>query len=165
MKENIVTKDGGYLIQHPELKNYPWVLGVQGSPYRIGFQHGYLLADLIRTTASGFLSPIYAQFGGWSPESGEKPHLDQMNAGRETMFAIYQKYFEPIMQQQAPDLLEEMNGIADGLKQADTDIPREDILIGNCIPEITELPLYFPDTSSDERSVAIEPKGCSDCIV
>ena len=46
--------------------------------------------------------------------------------------------FEPALQKQAPEFLQEITGIADGLSAAGSVVPREDILIGNCIPEITE---------------------------
>ena len=161
MSEKIATKNGGYLIERSLLENFPWVLGLQGSPYEMGFQHGYLLAGLIRKTASGFLTPTYAQFGGWQPESGNAPSMAQVNSGREVLFSVYQRYFEPNLAQQAPDLLEEMNGIADGVRDAGTGIPRQDILIGNCIPEITELLFYLPDS---QDANAVESKGCSDCV-
>ncbi len=164
MSEKITTKNGGYLIERIHLQNFPWVLGLQGSPYEMGYQHGYLLAELIRKTASGFLTPTYAQFGGWQPESAKAPSMDQVNAGREVLFSVYQDYFEPHLKQQAPDLLEEMEGIADGVRDAGTGIPGQDILIGNCIPEITELLFYLPDSDASRDAPAVEPKGCSDCV-
>lgn len=164
MKDKIATKNGGYLIERTHLENYPWVLGLQGLPYDMGYQHGYLLAELIRKTASGFLTPTYAQFGGWQPDSGKAPSMAQVNSGRETLFSIYQRYFEPNLQHQAPDLLDEMKGIADGVRDAGTEIPRQDILIGNCIPEITELLFYLPDTDPSQTESGVESKGCSDCV-
>ena len=165
MKETITIKDGGYLIQRPHLSYHPWVLGVQGAPRQMGFQQGYLLAEIIRKTASGFLSPIFAQFGGWEPGTGPEPTLEQMHKGRSVLLNAYNAYFEPALKKQSPDLLEEMEGIADGLEEAGLDIPREDILIGNCIPEITELQFYVPSEGEQSGSNGIETKGCSDCIV
>ncbi|MCG8339361.1 MAG: C45 family peptidase [Proteobacteria bacterium] len=164
MKNKITTKNGGYLIEQNHLENYPWVLGLQGSPYEMGYQHGYLLAELIRKTASGFLTPTYAQFGGWQPDSGNAPLMDQVKAGRELLFSVYNRYFEPNLKQQAPDLLEEMDGIADGVREAGTGIPKQDILIGNCIPEITEMVFYLPDSDPTCTENAVESKGCSDCV-
>ena len=162
MAMQITHKANGYLIERPDLDHHPWILGVQGSPYEMGYQQGILLGEKIRQTASGFLSPIFAQFGGWRPESGVAPTLDQMQTGRGVLADVYQSYFEPALKKQAPDLLSEMNGIAAGVQKACGDIPREDILIGNCIPEITETLFYLPPGDADNLAGA---KGCSDCII
>jgi hypothetical protein len=164
MKANISIAEKGFLVERYGLSHHPWILGVQGSPYEMGLQHGYLLAKIIEKTASGFLSPIYAQFGGWQPEKGGPPSIVQMQAGRELLFQAYKTWFEPRLQRQAPEFLQEMNGIADGLAQAGSEVPREDILIGNCIPEITELQFYLPESEPDADSPATPSKGCSDCI-
>ncbi len=163
VKRSIVDK--GFLIEKPELSNHPWILGLQGSPYEIGYQHGYLLADVIQPSASGFLSPIYARFGGWRPEKGQPPTLSQMDAGRRILSRTYYGVFEPAIQKQAPEFLQEMTGIADGLSAAGSVVPREDILIGNCIPEITELQFYLPESQTNSTYATAAPKGCSDCIV
>ena len=163
VKRSIVDK--GFLIEKPELSNHPWILGLQGSPYEIGYQHGYLLADVIQPSASGFLSPIYARLGGWQPEKGRPPTLSQMDAGQKILSRTYYGVFEPVIQKQAPEFLQEMSGIADGLAAAGAVVPRQDIFIGNCIPEITEQQFYLPESDTGSTTAAAPPKGCSDCIV
>ncbi len=160
MNPKISEKQGGFLIERPDLLHFPWILGVQGTPLQMGYQQGILLSDLIRKTASGFLTPIFAQFGGWQPGSGESPTMKQIHSGREALLSVMQSYFIPALEDQAPDLLDEMKGIAAGLGEAGVEIPEEDILIGNCVPEITELQFYLPGNADN----AVENKGCSDCV-
>jgi predicted choloylglycine hydrolase len=155
----------GYLIENPALDHHPWILGLQGTPYDIGYQHGYLLAEVIRQTASGFLTPVFAQFGGWQPEKGKPLVSAQIETGRSILVDTFHRVFEPALKEQAPDLLTEMQGIADGIQKAGVDIPLIDLLVGNCIPEITEPLLYAPEADAARKTNPVPPKGCSDCVV
>ncbi len=91
---------------------------MEGSHREMGFQHGRLLADRIRhITKEGYMQrALYGN--GYSPEYA----LEQANR-MATHFP--------------PEYIEEMRGMADGLKAADIeDVTFEDLLIAVCVAEI-----------------------------
>ncbi len=133
---------GGFLAERPDAPHHPWVLGVQGSPREMGVQAGFLLAPALRKLAGGFLTPVYAQFGGWAPDGKTVPTPRQMAAGREVLWHTYKTYFEQPIRDTAPDLYEEIVGLSEGLAAAGSPVALEDLLLGNCVPEIAE-PCFY----------------------
>jgi hypothetical protein len=154
----------GFLVRRPDLPHYPWILGVQGAPYEMGFQQGILLADIIQEHASGFLTPIYAQFGGWKPDGKTAPTLNQIEAGRDVLWNAYQMYFEKPLRTTAAALYEEIIGVADGLAHAGSRVTKQDILLGNCVPELTE-PCLYAGAAGAGHTDAETRSQCSDLVV
>jgi hypothetical protein len=152
-----------FLVRRTDVAHHPWILGVQGAPYEMGFQQGVLLADEIRGNAGGFLTPIFAQFGGWTPDGKTPPTSQQIAAGREVLLHMYTAYFEQPVREIAPELCEEIIGLSEGLAKAGTRITLEDLLLGNCVPEITE-PCFFSDQTDGNETADQKFSQCSDMV-
>ena len=136
----LTTCGKGFLLEYEE-KNRPPILHVQGTPYEMGYQHGYLLADRIIESGSRFITPIYAMFGGWEPDGVMPPTQEQMQAGYDTLVQAYYAYFDEAIKTKAPEFYEEMQGMADGLSAAGYPTPLEEVLMPNCMPDVFGLML------------------------
>lgn len=95
------------------------ILKIKGSPYEMGYQHGYLLADkielMINITLKATEAYVAAQTGSDFKEARELMWLGQKEA-------------EPFL----PDeFREEMEGIVAGVKDAGKDIALDQILLWN----------------------------------
>ncbi len=132
---NIITYQKCTLLEFPKDKFRPPILYLQGTPHEMGKAHGYLYADKIMHFFSEYFSPIAAIFGGWDPTSGEVPSLEQMEHGKEIILALANKRCVPAIMKQAPNFWEELKGLYEGLKEANSPLQWEDIIIGNCMPE------------------------------
>lgn len=95
------------------------ILHLKGSPYEMGYQHGYLLADKIRLMITRTLPATIAFI---AQQTGSD--LDRA----EEMIWIGQKKGEPFVPREFKD---EMRGIADGAKDAGADVTFEQILLWN----------------------------------
>lgn len=95
------------------------ILRLKGSPYEMGYQHGYLLADkiwlMINRTLLATEAYVAKQTGSDLRRSKE-------------MLLIGQKRAEPFL---PPELREEMEGIAKGIRDAGVEVSLEDILLWN----------------------------------
>lgn len=95
------------------------ILHIKGSPYEMGYQHGYLLADKIRLMITRTLPATIAYISQQTGSCIEKAE-EMMWTGKKKA-----KPFIPI------EFEEEMRGIADGAKDAGTDMTLEQILLWN----------------------------------
>jgi hypothetical protein len=113
MKEEIIK--GARLKQQKGIK----ILNIKGSPYQMGYQHGYLLAEkiglMINRTLRATAAYVAAQTG-----SDLKRAEEMLKAGQERA--------EPNL---PPELKEEMEGITDGAKDAGTDVSLQQVLLWN----------------------------------
>ncbi len=119
VKENgaVITEKGkGFLMEFPEDEYRPPILHVQGSPYEMGYTHGYLLADRIKDLTSISGTPVAAVMGGWNVESGKPPKIRHIKKGIERLFNFIERYQMPAIEKQVPELLEEMKGLFKGLQ-------------------------------------------------
>jgi len=95
------------------------ILHIKGSPYEMGYQHGYLLADKIRLMITRTLPATIAYIAQQTGSDLERA---------EEMIWIGQKKAEPFVPREFED---EMRGIADGGKDAGADVSFEQILLWN----------------------------------
>jgi len=132
------------------------VLYIQGEPYELGYQHGYLLADKIALLISRTLLATAAYVANQTGSSLERA---------QEMLWIGQKSAEPFLPDESK---EEMQGIADGAKDAGADVTLEQILLWNTNYDQWCLychPLYRQcDNKVDPDSIISTPSmsgGCS----
>ena len=95
------------------------ILHVKGSPYEMGYQHGYLLADKIALMINRTLLATSAYVA-------TQTNSDLKRA--QEMLWIGQKAAEPFVPE---EFKEEMKGIADGAKDAGVKVTFEQILLWN----------------------------------
>jgi len=107
--------DGARLEQQNGIR----ILHVHGSPYQMGYQHGYLLAEKIRLMISRTLSATAAYVAAQTGSELERA---------EDMLWIGQEKALPYL---PPELKEEMAGIADGAKDAGADVTVEQVQLWN----------------------------------
>ncbi len=131
----ITKHDKCFLMEFPDDDFRPPILHLQGSPFEMGKAHGYLLSEKITRFFSIFFSPIAAMFGGWSPESGIVPTIEQMTFGKENLLKSAEIKCVPAIKEQEPDYLNELGGLYEGLKTAGSPLTYDDIMLGNCFPE------------------------------
>lgn len=113
MKENILKKASF------EIKDGVKILRIKGSPFEMGYQHGYLLADrislMLNTTTQATIAYI-------SLATGE----DLTTA--EEWFWLGQKRAEPFLPE---EFKEEMRGIAEGCNDAGVQVTEQQIFLWN----------------------------------
>jgi len=132
----ITTYGKGFLMKFPGLENHPPILHVQGTSYEMGYQHGYLLADEITEFSSAFCSPACFIAGGWDPYSGQSPTALQLQVGYNTLLGTTQGLFLGPIMAQAPELYEELQGMAAGLHDAGSPVSLIDLIIGSCLADL-----------------------------
>ncbi len=113
-------------------------LKLRGTPHEIGFQHGYLLADEYADAVRVYKAMTLEIFGieySYLVESAVKLHKDK----------IYDY------------LLEEMEGIAEGLTAAGTEATLDDIIGWNAWMELTDY--WWPQEAPHYVSHTQAPKG------
>ncbi|MGF6597778.1 hypothetical protein P3T23_002495 [Paraburkholderia sp. GAS448] len=99
-----------------------WVhLKIRGAPFQRGFQHGYLIAaeyaEALRVYKALTFQTLGMEYSFFTDEAA--------------------KYHRPIIERVAPDLLEEMRGIAAGLSKAGVPTTLDEILGWNAYEEMT----------------------------
>jgi hypothetical protein len=99
-----------------------WVhLKIRGAPFERGFQHGYLIAAEYAEALRVYKA------------------LTFQTLGMEYLFFVVEaaKYHRPIIERVAPDLIEEMRGIAAGLSKAGVPTTLDEIIGWNAYEEMT----------------------------
>jgi len=113
MKNNIL--DNSYFAEEKGIK----ILHVKGKPREMGYQHGYMLADridlMINRTLLATAAYVAQQTGYGLDEAEEMLWAGQREAGRHL----------------PAELREEMEGIAEGARDAGSDVTMEQILLWN----------------------------------
>ena len=95
------------------------ILKIKGTPYEMGYQHGYLLADKIELMINKTLKATAAYVAAQTNSDIEKAQV---------MLWLGQEEAEPFLPE---EFREEMVGIADGVKAAGKDISLKQILLWN----------------------------------
>ncbi len=120
-----ITRCGkGFLLENPLKKNCPPVLHVQGTAHEMGYQHGFLLAG----GGIPSLSSVYYRCGGWDPESGGTPDSRFLEMGRVLLSFVSKTYFLESIKEKAPDMIEELEGLAEGFQAGGKSFTFEDLL-------------------------------------
>lgn len=118
-----------------------WIhLRVAGAPFERGFQHGYLVAAEYAEAMRVYRAMTFFTMGvayDFFVESAAKYHL-------------------PIIERVAPELLEEMRGIAAGLTRAGVPTTVEDVVGWNAYEEMTG---YWWPTVSSQYVASASPPG------
>jgi hypothetical protein len=155
---NMARRAGNDLLNKSSFKEQKGIkiLHLKGSPYEMGYQHGYLLADkidlMIKRTLPATIAYIAQQTGSDLEKSEE-------------MMWTGQKKAEPFI---PGEFAEEMKGIADGAKDAGTDATFEQILLWNTNYDqwcIYAHPHYWQcDNKPDaDDSAILKPASAADC--
>lgn len=122
-----------------------WIrVNVNGSPYEIGYSHGYLLAEQLKEVIR-ILKFLTLNECGYS-----------LNILRSVFFDL----LSPVVKERYPDIFEEMNGIYEGAKKGGfKEIKVEDIFFLNCwvsvgsilsdLPELIEQNTILNDKYKD----------------
>ena len=117
-----------------------WIhLCIAGAPYERGFQHGYLVAREYAEAIRVYRAMTFQAMGvtyDFFVESAARLHL-------------------PIIERVAPELLEEMQGIAAGLTQAGVPTTVQDVVGWNAYEEMTGY--WWPTVASQYASGAPSP--------
>ncbi len=105
----------GYVIKLDENK---YLLHVEGNPYEMGYQHGYLLAEGVKRMTSEFPPAVFKSFG--VPEE----LIPAVVKLAKKLALENEKYVRE-------EFREEMKGIADGARARGYDVTYEDVLALN----------------------------------
>ncbi len=135
----IRTYDKGVLKQ--DVLTGELLLHVRGTPYEMGYQHGMLLSDEITDMCSGFLTPVCMEVGGGYD-------MEHFQIGYNIMLDLAYNALVPFIQAYTPQYWAEMEGMADALKDADSPVTFDDLLLVNTFLDIT----YFLQSISSEHS-------------
>lgn len=114
MKSKELLKNASFIVQ-----NGVRILTVQGTPYQMGYQHGYLLADRIYRMINETLLATIAYI---AKQTGND------NDTAEHMFWEGRKIAEPFLPE---EFREEMQGITDGVNAAGVAVSLEQIMLWN----------------------------------
>lgn len=113
-----------------------WHVGIKGEPYARGFQYGYLIAPDFKSAWTGLWSMTYLT-------SGVPYHAWKKAAIEQTEGKI------------PAELLQEMQGVADGLSAAGLQVSLDDIVTWNDLIELTGY--WWPSVGMQEYSKWVEP--------
>ena len=126
-------KDYGHLLKGAFLEesleeNHPAVLHIEGNHYEMGFQQGYLLADRISEAYSTFFTFTAYLYHIYQGEPLVVLDQTQLKAFHELLIQQSKKYFLNVIEEKTPELLEEIQGMADGLAAKGSSFGFDDIV-------------------------------------
>jgi len=164
-----------------EGEDTPDILFLQGSPYHRGYAHGVLLADRIALSCAHILTILYGMAGGYTGGEGTPPAPGQIAQGKARMLATVEENLLPAIRQELPEFFDELRGLTEGVQTRYPDLPWEDMLILNTVPESVESPhgcsnvIAFGDATADGglihginmdyNSLGVFHRGVSLCFV
>ena len=153
----------GAFLEQPSGENHPPILHIEGNHYEMGFQQGYLLADRIAEAYSAFFT-----FTAYMYQNGGEGTVvldqTQLKAFYELLIQQSKKYFLSVIQDKAPELLEEIQGMADGLAAKGSSFGFDDILAMAALLDVVDNTTLFSDffeLPSNEVEMPISVLGCS----
>jgi hypothetical protein len=120
--EALSEQERAWISNASRINTNGWVhLKIRGAPFERGFQHGYLIAAEYAEALRVYTA------------------LTFQTLGMEYSFFVAEaaKYHRPIIERAAPDLLEEMRGIASGLSKAGVPATLDEIIGWNAYEEMT----------------------------
>ena len=150
MKNKTILSKASYNVQEGVK-----ILKMKGSPYEMGYQHGYLLAEkigiMINTTIQATIAYISLATGNDLKTSEEWFNKGQIDA-------------EPFL---PPEFKTEMEGICDGCNDAGVAVTLQQILLWNTNYDqwcIYAHPYYWhPSESAERKQLAHAFKGAGGC--
>lgn len=121
------------------------ILHVHGTAYEMGFQHGYLLADKVTETFSRVITNVvYLLDMLTNPQTSQKElSVEELYARYSFMKSRALAIFEKPVKEQAPELYEELQGIADGLKVRGKNIDIEDLIFVSSLADLLSNELFM----------------------
>jgi hypothetical protein len=155
----------GAFLEQPAGENHPPILHIEGSHYEMGFQQGYLLADRIAEVYSSFFT--FTAYLYQIHKGEEMVVLDQtqLKAFYELLIQQSKKYFLSVIQDKAPELLEEIQGMADGLAAKGSSFGFDDIIAMAALVDVADnqniLFYDFFELPRNEVETPISGMGCS----
>jgi len=154
----------GAFLEQPAGENHPPILHIEGSHYEMGFQQGYLLADRIAETYSPFFT--FTAYLYQIHKGEERVVLDQtqLKAFYELLIQQSKKYFLSVIQDKTPELLKEIQGMADGLAAKGSSFGFDDIVAMAALCDVVDNDILFSDffeLPSNEVEMPISVMGCS----
>lgn len=127
----------GCLIEFPQDENHPPIMLLNGSFYEMGYSRGQLIHTKIDELIGGELTPMYASAGGWDLNTGQIPTMEQIIQGKKALYQVAEEKFLPAIRKETPYFLDELQGLADALKDFKSPVTWEDLVIMNCGPDDT----------------------------
>ena len=154
----------GAFLEQPSGENHPAILHIEGNHYEMGFQQGYLLADRIAETYSSFFT--FTAYLYHMHMGEERVILDQtqLKAFYELLTQQSKKYFLSVIQEKTPDLLREIQGMADGLAARGSSFGFDDIVAMAALCDVVDNDMLFFDffeLALNEVSGPISGLSCS----
>ncbi|MCE5207842.1 MAG: C45 family autoproteolytic acyltransferase/hydrolase [Chloroflexi bacterium] len=122
------------LYEHPEIDDCYPVLLLQGTAYEKGFAYGKLMTERITKMVSRLCTFFYAQYGGWIPDGKSTPTKEQIYEGKKPIVLQTYRDLVPAMIKETK-FWEELKGLYDGLKDNNSSVDFDDLLVINTSPE------------------------------
>ena len=156
----------GAFLEQPAGENHPPILHIEGSHYEMGFQQGYLLADRIAGTYSAFFTLVAYMYYRSSGSIGEDVVLDraQLNVFYELLEQQSKKFFLTVIKDKTPQLLEEIQGMADGLAAKGSLFGFNDVIAMAALCDVMDNNILFSDffeLAGNKVEVPTPSMGCS----
>ncbi len=154
----------GAFLEQPSGENHPAVLHIEGSHYEMGFQQGYLLADRIAGTYSSFLTFTAYMYHIKQGEALVVLDQTKLKAFYELLIQQSKKYFLNIIQDKTPELLREIQGMADGLAAKESSFGFDDIVAMAALIDVVDNDMLFFDffeLAPNEAESPISGLACS----
>lgn len=119
-----------------------WIrLNIKGTPYEIGYSHGYLLAEELKEVMRilKFITP------------------NECGYSLKILRSVFFDLLSPLVKERYPEIFEEMNGICEGAKKGGfTEIKMEDIFFWNCWVSVGSILSNLPEWI--EKNTALNDK-------
>ncbi|XXY22007.1 C45 family peptidase [Sorangium sp. So ce216] len=121
-KERLSSQEEAWLARASRRERDGWIhLKIQGAPFERGFQYGYLIAAEYAEALRAYVALTYQTLG--------MPYSFFVEKAAE--------FHKPTIEKHAPDLLEEMSGIAAGFTKAGVPCTLNEVIGWNAYQEMT----------------------------
>jgi len=154
----------GAFLEQPAGENHPPILHIEGNHYEMGFQQGYLLADRIAETYSSFFTFMAYLYHIKKGDKRDVLDQTQLKAFYELLIQQSKKYFLSVIQDKTPELLKEIQGMADGLAAKGSLFGFDDIVAMAALCDVVDNDMLlhaFFELPSNEAEMPISGLGCS----
>jgi len=155
----------GAFLEQPSGENHPAILHIEGNHYEMGFQQGYLLADRIAEAYSSFFTFTAYLYHIHKGEGLVVLDQTQLKAFHELLIQQSKKYFLNVIQEKTPELLREIEGMADGLAAKGSSFGFDDIVAMAALIDVVDnenmLFLEFFELAPNVAELSISGLACS----
>ncbi len=128
------------LIENTDSEFCTPVLLLRGNDYEKGFAYGKLLAHRLSSQVSRLLTTVYALDGGFAPDGKTAPGEEVLQNGKKRALKRVNEDLMPAIKQHTPFMLQQVQGMFDGIKSEGEKIDYDDLLIFATTPESIDRP-------------------------